>query len=66
MANETTVKAVPKDSSVVNWDAREYIPQDKNGGWYVGLVVVSLALIALAVVFSWWTFVVVVVLSAVA
>ena len=48
---------------IVNWDAREYILQEKKTGWYVGLVVVALGLIALAVWQEWWTFVVLVVLA---
>ena len=55
-----------KKDEIVNWDAREYIPKDKNGGWYVGLIVVCLVLIAIAVLLQWWTFVIVVILSGVA
>ena len=50
----------------VNWDAREYIPRDKNVGWYVGLVIVCLALIFVAVWLSWWTFIILIVLSGIA
>ena len=50
---------------IVNWQAKEYIQREKNGGWYVGLVVVSLGLIALSVFLQWWTFTALVVLSAV-
>ena len=50
----------------VNWDAREYIPRDKNVGWYVGLVIVCLALIFVAVWLSWWTFIILIDLSGIA
>jgi hypothetical protein len=54
-----------KKSEIINWDAKEYIPREKNAGWYVGLVIVSLVLIALSILFGWWTFAIIVVLSAV-
>ena len=38
----------------------------KGAGWYVGFVIVVLALVALSVVLKWWTFTALVVLSAVA
>lgn len=50
---------------IVNWEAREYILGEKKTGWYVGLVVVALGLIALAVWQEWWTFVVLIVLATV-
>ena len=52
-------------NEIVNWDAKEYIPREKNVGWYVGLVIVCLVMIALSVLFGWWTFVIIVVLSGV-
>lgn len=55
-----------KKVGIINWDAREYIPREKNTGWYVGLVIVSLLLIAGAVFLGWWTFIILVILSAVA
>ena len=51
---------------IVNWDAREYIPQDKNRGWYVGLIVVAIVLITVAILVEWWTFAVLVVFSTIA
>lgn len=58
---------VKKDSKeIINWDAKEYIPRDKNTGWYVGLVIVSLLLIALGVWLKAITFIILVVVSAVA
>ena len=52
-------------SEIVNWDAKEYIPHEKNAGWYIGLVVVCIVLIALSILFEWWTFAIIVVLSGV-
>ncbi len=50
----------------IKWEAEEYIVREKNAWWYVGLVAVVLCLVALAVWFSAWTFLVVIVLSAIA
>ena len=55
-----------KKNETVNWDAREYIPREKNTGWYVGLVIVCLVLVGVAIWLSWWTFAILVVLSGVA
>ena len=52
-------------SPVVKWEAKEYIQHDKNAGWYVGLAIVGLLLIALSVWLQWWTFTAVVILSVV-
>lgn len=58
---------VKKDSKeIINWDAQEYIPRDKNAGWYVGLAIVALLLIALGVWLKAITFIILVVVSAVA
>ncbi|MBR3368888.1 hypothetical protein IKG45_03855 [Candidatus Saccharibacteria bacterium] len=54
-----------KKNESINWEAKEYIPHEKNAGWYVGLVIVCLALVALSIVFGWWTFAILVVLSGV-
>lgn len=48
------------------WDAREYIPHDKNTGWYVALIVVGLALTALGIWIGWWSFSLLIVVSVVA
>ncbi|MBQ6130595.1 hypothetical protein IJI72_02835 [Candidatus Saccharibacteria bacterium] len=50
----------------VNWEAEEYIQAEKNGGWYLGLVVVTAVLVLASVLLRWWTFTVLIVLSAVA
>lgn len=47
----------------VRWEAKEYIEHDKNAGWYIGLSVIGLLLVALSVWLRWWTFTAVVVLS---
>lgn len=58
---------VKKNSNdIVNWEAEEYLQRDKRAGWYVGFVVVVLALVALSVFLQWWSFTALIVLSAVA
>ena len=49
-------------SQVVKWEAEEYITHDKNAGWYIGLAIVGLALVALSVWLKWWTFTALIVL----
>ena len=61
--NGVMVKETEKE--IVNWDAKEYIPHDKNKGWYVGLVAVGLLFSAGAVWLEWWTFLVLIILSVV-
>lgn len=46
----------------VSWEAEEYITHDKNAGWYIGLVIVGVALVALSVWLKWWTFTALIVL----
>ena len=45
-----------KKNEIVSWEAKEYIPREKNTGWYVGLVIVCLALVALSIFLNSWTF----------
>jgi hypothetical protein len=52
--------------TIVNWEAREFIEYKKNAGWYVGLVVVVLALGGIAVWLQQWTFLALVVVAAIA
>ncbi len=52
--------------TMVNWEAREYIEQKKNSGWYIGFALVVVAFIALAIVLQYWMFIPVVVLAAIA
>jgi len=51
---------------IVNWEAQEYVTRDKNTGWYVGLVMVGLALSGLAIWLQQWTFLALVAVSVVA
>ncbi len=55
-----------KEQVVVSWEAKEYVTQDKNGGWYVGLGLVGLGLVVLSVLLQWWTFTALVVISVLA
>lgn len=50
----------------ISWEAQEYVPHDKNAGWYVALVIVGLALAAVGVLIKWWSFVLLIVVSVVA
>ena len=50
----------------IAWEAHEYIPHDKNVGWYIGLVIVGLGLSALGVWLKWWSFVALVAVSVLA
>lgn len=50
----------------VSWEAEEYIAYERNTGWYIGLVAVSLGLCILAILLKWWTFLILIILSAVA
>lgn len=60
------VKDIKESKEIVNWDAKEYVQADKNVGWYIGLFVVTVAFVALSIYLKWWTFTVLVVLSAIA
>lgn len=53
-------------SKTITWEAQEYVQHDRNIGWYVGLAAVSLVLIAVAVLLGWWSFAILIVVSAVA
>ena len=55
-----------KTKNTTTWEAREYIPHDKNRGWYVALIILTLALAALSVLVGWWSFALLIVVSAVA
>ena len=50
-------------TSTVRWEAEEYIQHDKNAGWYIGLVMIGLVLVALSVWLRWWSFTALVVLA---
>lgn len=57
---------VKNRNTVVEWDGQEYVTHDKNTGWYVGLVVVGLALVALSIWLRWWSFTLLIVVSVIA
>ena len=52
-------------ASQVSWDAEEYIKREHNAWWYVGLAIVTLGLSALAVWLQGWTFLILIILSAI-
>ena len=52
--------------TIVNWEAREYIEYKKNAGWYFGFVLVVVAFSALAVFLQLWTFLVLIIVAAIA
>jgi len=54
-----------KKLETVSWDAEEYIVRSRNAWWYVGLAVVTAALAALAVWLQGWTFLILIILSAI-
>ena len=47
----------------VSWEAEEYIVRSRNTWWYIGLILVGAGLSAIAVWQSWWTFLILVILS---
>ena len=53
-------------SKDIAWEAQEYIPHDKNVGWYIALVIVGLGFSALGVFMKWWSFVALIVVSVIA
>ena len=54
-----------KKLSTITWDAEEYIVRGHNAWWYVGLAIVTAALSALAIWLKGWTFLALVILSAI-
>ena len=53
-------------SKSITWEAQEYVQHDKNIGWYVGLIFVGLALVALSIWLGWWSFAILIVVSVLA
>lgn len=51
-----------KKNEIVNWEAKEYIVQEKNVGWYVGLAVFCLIFVAISIFLEWWSFAILIVL----
>ena len=50
----------------ITWEAEEYLVREHNVAWYVGLFIVTAGLCALAIWFRWWTFLILIILSAIA
>ena len=53
------------NSSQISWQAEEYIAKSHNGWWYFGLFVVTVGLGALAVWLQGWTFLALIIVSAI-
>ncbi len=53
-------------SKDIAWEAREYIPHDKNAVWYVALIIIGLGFSALGIFMKWWSFVALIVVSVLA
>ena len=49
----------------ISWEAEEYIVQSHNTVWYIGLFIITVALSILAIFLGWWTFLILVILSAI-
>ena len=50
----------------ISWQAEEYIVKEHNTVWYIGLVIVTLALSAVAIWLQGWSFLVLIIISAIA
>ncbi len=59
-------KIVKNPKDIVSWEAEEYLQKDKNAGWYLGLILVTAALVVVSILLQWWTFTALIVLSAIA
>ena len=49
----------------VSWEAEEYVTHDHNFIWYIGLLVVVAILSAIAILLKGWTFLILIILSAI-
>ncbi len=47
-----------------SWEAEEYIVKEHNVGWYIGLAAITIGLSALAVWLQGWTFLALIIISA--
>ena len=52
------------DEKIVKWEGEEYISHNNGAGWYVGLFSVTLVLSLLSFYLQWWTFLALVIVSA--
>ena len=52
-----------KELQPVSWEAQEYVVQNHNFWWYIGLFVVAAGLSAIAIYFKGWTFLILIILS---
>lgn len=52
-------------NNTITWDAEEYITKSHNGWWYFGLAVITIGLGALAIWLQGWTFLALIVVSAI-
>ena len=54
-----------KTQQDITWQAEEYIVKGRNTWWYIGLIGITIILSVVAVLLAWWTFLVLVILSAI-
>ena len=59
-------KVMVSKSESISWEAEEYIVKSHNGWWYFGLFIVTAGLGALAVWLQGWSFLVLIIVSAIA
>jgi hypothetical protein len=52
--------------TIINWQAKEYIERKKTGGWYVGLAVVTAALVGLSIWLQYYSFLAVIIAAVIA
>ena len=52
-------------TQAITWQAEEYITKSHNGWWYFGLLVVTAGLSALAIWLQGWTFLALIIVSAI-
>src|SRR6266568_8338779 len=61
-----TKKTMPNSNIGIEWEAAEYVHHPKGVGWIAGLIATALLLVAFAVWLHAWTFVVLIIVMAVA
>lgn len=52
-----------KTTTPITWEAEETVPQNRNGLWFVGLFVIGTILCIFAILYGWWTFFILIILS---